>query len=511
MKFLDLNFRAYIETLLNMKWQTKSKEIIDELTLFIVDLLVAQSKFTSLVVSKLVSQLIPKAEEEKDRWSVGTPTMEKEQELQHVRTLISRLLEVIPMSINIFLREISEQFPFYKQPSYIIGGYLHNLLLMIKICPKFSEDIFKLVLLKLLEIDVNTSRLEIEDAEYDDLEIDENDDVNYKIDDVKVAYETDEMKHSIAETLDIGMVKVFKHIQDEIESKNKQRVDRLCSSIYKIFESELLPTHKSHHVQFVIFYLCSFRESICDFFIKKLWHIICNFNFAPSLRQAAVGYLASLLARGKFVSMCSLKNALIDLTNWTHQYIQRTDGIGNSSLRAHLVFYSISQAVFYIIAFRSKTLTTDNNGLLFLQSLQLSMLVTCQLNPLRVCFPAIATTFAGVTRAHQLAYCHTVLERNARRKLATIYSNDSQMPDECLDTFFPFDPYLLKKSAKFIEPHYLHYRVNEEDDEGMLATSKMIHSETDKRKRKISVNEDADEFLTSDQKKRITTNDIAYN
>ncbi len=87
----------------------------------------------------------------------------------------------------------------------------------------------------------------------------------------------------------------------------------------------------------------------------------------------------------------------------------------------------------------------DNASLSFMQNLHLSSIVASQLNPLRVCLPAIATIFAGVTRTYQLAYCHTILERNARRKLATIYMNDNELPEECLESIFPFDPYLLKK------------------------------------------------------------------
>lgn len=68
----------------------------------------------------------------------------------------------------------------------------------------------------------------------------------------------------------------------------------------------------------------------------------------------------------------------------------------------------------------------------------------CHFNPLRYCLAAIATAFAGVTRTYQLAYCHTVLERNARRKLATVYGHEKCMPEETLETFFPFDPYMLK-------------------------------------------------------------------
>lgn len=129
-----------------------------------------------------------------------------------------------------------------------------------------------------------------------------------------------------------------------------------------------------------------------------------------------------------------------------------------------MVFFSVCQAMFYLIAFRARDLTINQksnciflNGLLvdinsnvlfvldltLLNSLQLSRLAMCHFNPLRYCLPPVATAFAGVTRTHQLAYCHTVLERNARRKLATIYGHDKLMPEETLETFFPFDPYIL--------------------------------------------------------------------
>lgn len=224
------------------------------------------------------------------------------------------------------------------------------------------------------------------------------------------------------------------------------------------------------------------------------------------LRQAAVGYLASILARGKFVSRPLVKSFLTEMSNWAQQYIQRSDAVGSSSsLKAHLVFYSVCQAIFYVIAFRSRELTADRNSLLHLETLQLQALVTSHLNPLRVCLPAVATTFAGVTRAHQLAYCHSVLERNARRKLATIYSgNESQLPDESLDTFFPFDPFLLKKSGKYINTLYLHYQAFEEGEQLSPA-----NKGRNKRLESLS-NEDVDDFICDDRKKRLKGMSVSF-
>lgn len=223
-----------------------------------------------------------------------------------------------------------------------------------------------------------------------------------------------------------------------------------------------------------------------------------------------MGYLASILARGRFISLMLLRDMLSQLCDWVHQYIQRSDSVANNSLKAHTVFYSICQAIFYIIAFRSRDLTSDKKGLLYLQSLQLSSMVTSHLNPLRVCLPAIATTFAGVTRAHQLAYCHTVLERNARRKLATVYSNDSQTPDECLETFFPFDPYLLKKSGSKIEELYLQYQADDHHhhdthhESPQLSSPEAGHKRRRERMESFSaINEEDDFIALHERKKRI--------
>lgn len=228
-------------------------------------------------------------------------------------------------------------------------------------------------------------------------------------------------------------------------------------------------------------------------------------NVAITTRQSAVGYIASLLARGKFISQKRIKQTLHDLCRWAHDYVEKSDSSQNTtSIRAHLVFYAVCEAIFYVISFRSRDLTNSKENLTFLQSLQLSTLVTCHLNPLRVCLPAVATAFAGVTRAYQLAYCHTILERNARRKLAMVYQNQIVMPDETLDTMFPFDPYLLKKSGEYIADIYQHYQPTDDEDPSIQMTT----SEQRRRKRVESLNMlssvDDDDFLTDPKRNKLS-------
>ena len=101
--------------------------------------------------------------------------------------------------------------------------------------------------------------------------------------------------------------------------------------------------------------------------------------------------------------------------------------------------------------------------------------VTCHLNPLRFCLPTIVTNFSAVAKHFQIAYCDTIVQKNSRLHLPQVgaivshsrSSNESK--PVILDTFFPFDPYKLSLSKKYIEPHFREYHgnieiENEEDD-----------------------------------------------
>jgi RNA polymerase I-specific transcription initiation factor RRN3 len=89
--------------------------------------------------------------------------------------------------------------------------------------------------------------------------------------------------------------------------------------------------------------------------------------------------------------------------------------------------------------------------LTFLQSVNLTRMVTCRLNPLKVCLPVVAQNFAAVTRTYQLAYCYTVLQHNARFSMPVIYQDHRgyavTRESTLLDTFFPFDPFVLCRSV----------------------------------------------------------------
>lgn len=80
------------------------------------------------------------------------------------------------------------------------------------------------------------------------------------------------MKHAIAHTLDICMLKLFEFLQQKssqaLSTTDIERQQKLGDSLkflkllIKAFDDVILPIHNTHHVQFVIFYFCSLKVGI---------------------------------------------------------------------------------------------------------------------------------------------------------------------------------------------------------------------------------------------------------
>uniref|UniRef100_A0A182JV57 RNA polymerase I-specific transcription initiation factor RRN3 n=1 Tax=Anopheles christyi TaxID=43041 RepID=A0A182JV57_9DIPT len=494
-------FGKLVEVLLSSRWLNRSEEAQEAYKEFVVELTIVQKNYCTMTVAKLVKQFIPDKPLQPSPSTpssscatpsnAGTESEEQQQQLGSLHDLIIRLKNVIPMIFDMVLTQLRKNFPYYKRPSSEVIGYLHNVLRMTEYASIYCDELLDIVFYHLLQLDVNMPRSVIEETEYPDEEM------MFEMteaggDEEENGKESDTMKHPVAETLDWFMEIIFNYIERTVKVDGQG--DRLFKIVLNQFDAHILPTHNTDHAQFIMFYICSFKLSYAEHFISSLWKNVNNLNQSPNVRQTSVGYIASMLARAKFVPLNYLKSMLVEMSHWVHNYIQRCDSMHyNQSLKAHVVFYSVCQAIFYVVAFRANHLTSSTKNLTFLQSLQLSSIVTCQLNPLRVCLPTVATAFAGITRAYQLAYCHTILERNARRKLATVYKNNTQLPEDCLDTFFPFDPYMLKKSGKRIEPFYLQYHAHEIDEESSGGGETSFGARG--RKRYESVSEDVDDFI----------------
>lgn len=238
-----------------------------------------------------------------------------------------------------------------------------------------------------------------------------------------------------------------------------RQVKELYDNFFHVFRDSFLTTHSLEHAQFIVFYILASRPGFTRTFLEDLMKIFTDFSSAVEVRKNAIAYVGSLLVRGKFVSFSLVQSCVEVIVNWCQTYIknQRTSQTSNyCSVAHHQLFYCACQTVFYVFSFRCREFTNSHKSIDFVRNLNLEHLVFSELNPLAVCTANIVNNFAGITLHYQLVNCHRVIEKNRRNPLTFVATTimGTSISGTVLDMAFPFDPYMLKTSALYIEPHY---------------------------------------------------------
>lgn len=88
------------------------------------------------------------------------------------------------MAYDALLDAIESLFPYYKKPCHIVVGYVHNILRLLEYKPIAMEFLLQLLFQKLVLLDVNASRAEIEEMESDDEdEFEDDEDTQFQMED----------------------------------------------------------------------------------------------------------------------------------------------------------------------------------------------------------------------------------------------------------------------------------------------------------------------------------------
>ncbi|XP_029326598.1 RNA polymerase I-specific transcription initiation factor RRN3 [Mus caroli] len=458
--YLTKDFEQLINIILRLPWLNRSPRVVEEYLAFLGNLVSAQTVFLRPCLSMITSHFVPPRVIVKEG-GIDVSDSDDEDDNRTPWFLMSILVE---------------KFPFVRKSERTLECYVHNLLRISLYFPTLRREILELVIEKLLKLDVSVSRQDIEDAEEKaaqtcggtdtteglfNMDEDEDTDPEKKADQGQPS----QMAHPTAERLDILLCLLLSYIEDVCRVHGKidsNKTKDLYRDLISIFDKLLLPTHASCHVQFFMFFLCSFKLGFAEAFLEHLWKKLQDPNNPAIIRQAAANYIGSFLARAKFIPLITVKSCLDLLVNWLHMYLNNQDSGTKAfcDVALHGPFYSACQAVFYTVVFRHKQLLSGNlkEGLQYLQSLNFERIVLSQLNPLKICLPQVVNFFAAITNKYQLVFCYTIMERNSRQMLPVIRSTAAgdcvQTCTNPLDTFFPFDPCVLKRSKKFIDPIY---------------------------------------------------------
>uniref|UniRef100_A0A8C5QN32 RRN3 homolog, RNA polymerase I transcription factor n=1 Tax=Leptobrachium leishanense TaxID=445787 RepID=A0A8C5QN32_9ANUR len=510
--YLTIDYEQLVSIVLKLPWLSRSKEVVEEYLAFLGTLVSAQTVYLRSCLRMIVSHFVPARIVIREGDIDISDSDDEEEGVFAAFNTCHRALQIIaryvPSAPRFLMPILVERFPYVNKSVRTMECYVHNLLRITVYFPTLRLDVLELVIEKLLKIDVNASRHDIEDAEeaaFDSdgavnksnteeglFNMDEDVDLGEKI---PACTNTDMMAHSGADRLDTLMLVLFAYIKNMCYTSGSLVLNKtkdLYRDLLSTFDKLILPTHASCHVQFVIFYLCSFKLGLAEAFLEHLWKKLQNPSNPPVIRQTAASYMGSFLSRAKFIPVMTVKACLDLLVNWLHTYIDNQDAGSRAfcDVSSHGPFYAACQAVFYTLIFHHKQLLEGNlrKGLIYLQNLNFERIVMCQLNPLKICLPSVVNLFAAITRKYQLVFCYTIMERNSRQMIPIIRSStggDSvQTCTNPLDSFFPFDPCILKRCKKHIDPLYQAWE--ESSTEDMKGLQKHV---------KGSVAEDEDDFL----------------
>ena len=256
-------------------------------------------------------------------------------------------------------------------------------------------------------------------------------------------------------------------------------------------------------------------EALYRHFCGRLIDVVLDPYRATVTRQSGACYLASFISRASFVCPETVCESVSALLRWTEAYIASFANSRNrSKLRVsdtreqcelHSLFYTVCQAAFYAMCFRGKDAidyyrlamayhntptdgSTDDDGLRYADPEHVDIsrdrwtrLCTHELQPLRYCLESVRGEFLRVAGTFELLE-PTVLVRlesedrsmssyprkTLRTRKATLIATSATLEKKRaaqgvgglgqgsnpLDSFFPFDPYLLRNSHKFIDPFY---------------------------------------------------------
>ncbi|KAM4698325.1 RNA polymerase I-specific transcription initiation factor RRN3 [Rhinophrynus dorsalis] len=467
-----------VSIILKLPWLNRSKEVVEEYLSFLGNLVSAQTVYLRSCLSMIISHFIPARVTIREGDVDISDSEDEDEDTIATFNTCHRALQIVaryvPSAPRFLMPILVEKFPYMNKSARTMECYVHNLLRISIYLPSLRVDILELVIEKLLKMDVSAPRHDIEETEETACHVNgankSGEEGLFNMDEdlqevCATGVNSDVMAHPVAERLDILLLVVFAYIKDVCFTNGELDLNKtkdLYRDLLVVFDKLILPTHASCHVQYILFYICSFKLGLAEAFLEHLWKKLQNPNHPPIIRQTAASYIGSFLARARFIPLVTVKACLDLLVNWLHSYIDNQDAGSRAycDTTFHGPFYAATQTVFYTFIFRHKQLLEGNlrKGLAYLQNLNFERIVMCQLNPLKICLPSVVNLFAAITRKYQLVFCYTIIERNSRQMIPIIRSStggDSiQTCTNPLDIFFPFDPCVLKRCKRLIDPMY---------------------------------------------------------
>lgn len=505
---LDRSCNGLVHAVLSSEWLGRDESYVKLFIRFMGNLAAAQGSYLGSVLKMLVNNLgeLPKGIGR----IPGYAPVQASEVYTRVHMALRYLLQLIPSGSGSLSPILSMNFPFDTDSAKANIAYTRNILRVVSYAPELQADVLALVTEKLVKIDVQI-QVDMEDFEDEvgedllhDTNVDDDDDDNASVQSDDSADDESRRMQTVKDNilkLD-GMIDLlFEFYAPPFMSGTLDEKENALDLLLSHFQSIILPTYRSRHSQFLLFHFSQSSPILVDRFAATCVQLLFNKRQPGIMRQSAAAYLASFVARGAHISGEVIRD-VFDLltTHLDNLRIEYEPACRGPDLRRYGPFYSTAQALLYIFCFRWRDLTTaamegdtpDQVDELEPEEIEfppyikenLHRAIQSKLNPLKVCSPAIVSEFARISNHLDFLYLFSILETNKRIRI-TSYRSLSSMADPRfsqveretragddlgyqLDAYFPFDPYQLPRSRRWLEGDYVHWRgiagLHDDDD-----------------------------------------------
>ncbi|KAG5946001.1 hypothetical protein E4U59_004787 [Claviceps monticola] len=507
-----------VRTILKCFWLGRDAKFLKVYTHFLAALVSAQGSYLVPVLSMMVEKF---RDTRPSDWSVPDfPEVSRDTMRQRLHSAIQYLLQMFPSAVTVLENLLGSKFPFPDESTKVHMAYIHNLLQVKTYVSDLQEEILDLILNRVVKID-SQMQVDLEDldddvaaavmyalrenqrqsAEWEDDDADDSDDESVDSEDPDYdqgALRIKSVKESV-EKMDAVLDTLFAVYSPHFDNPGSDKAFGMFETILREFDHMVLPTYKSRHTQFLVFHFAQQHERLIDAFCGQLFATAFQSNTPNVLKQAAAAYLASFVARGAHVPPSLVRTMFTLLLHHLEQYRKKYEPVcrGPDLKRFHL-YYSLVQATLYIFCFRWQDLvvsapeTVDPDDAVSYIGQDLQWVGTCKqdlwvqilgkLNPLKVCAPVIVEEFTKLAHRLNFMYVYPLVESNKRVRLtqflSSTYSTGGALRDagyeaqsesyHQLDPYFPFDPYQLPVSKRWLIGDYVHWKsipgLNDEDE-----------------------------------------------
>ncbi|ETW09253.1 hypothetical protein H310_01652 [Aphanomyces invadans] len=379
-----------------------------------------------------------------------------QQRFAAVHVAFEKVLQLVPASIHHVFHCLCDYYPHKRLETPIQLSYLNNLFQLTTYAKGLQERVLGLVVEKLVAIDVE---IKLDTAEEDVFTMDD-----FLDDDTCVDPENMKGVDEMADKLDHLMLATFTYLEAHDHP-------RLFSFLLKSFDQSILNTHRSKYPQFLLFYVCKQPTEHQELLLSQLISVALDAKVPPVTRLSCSSYLASYVARAKYLSMNAVKHTLFHVMRYIHGQI---DVLEETTATTPIAVFSVPptvdkcvvdliQSACYIVCFRGLELCGTEAGYTFVRSLGWTRVLTSAIHPMRhaAFHAAVASEFMNVAELLGLVSDDAIeslwegMKQTSAKTLERSHPNGASSTSMC---FFPFDPYLLRRSFRFIGPLYLYWK-----------------------------------------------------